>query len=81
MLTNYAEYQDPTADAVEVEVWDYAGQCFIQSWRCAGERRVRVDHHGPLTDLAVFEVTRLHGALFQVADGNKPLANWLIDYT
>ncbi len=76
----YAAFKDPDADAVEVEVWDYSAQDFIESYRCTGERRVRVDYHGDLSDLAVFEVKR-QGPEFIILDGNKPLKDWRIDLT
>jgi hypothetical protein len=79
--SDYASFADPSADAVEVEVWNYASQDFFPSIRCPGERRVRVDYYGPLSDLAVFKVTRIAGRGFMVQDGNGPLEDWHIDWS
>lgn len=62
---------------VQVAVWDYAAQTFIQHIPCPGERRVRVDYHGNLLNLDVFEVRR-EGNLVYPVDGTKPL-DWRID--
>ena len=59
----------------EVEVWDYEAQAFFPHIRCPGEKRVRVDYHGNLANLAVFEVRR-DGDMFFVLDGNRPLTDW-----
>jgi len=64
---------------MEVEVWDYEAQCFVPSWP-GGEKRIRVDHHGSLSDLAVFEVIRDEES-FQIVDGNRPLRDWNIVYS
>lgn len=62
----------------QVEVWDYGAQAFVESFPCPGEKRVRVDYFGDLSNLAVFEVTRGEGREFFVIDGNRPLADWRI---
>lgn len=80
LAARYRDLVDPEADKLEVEVWDYRNQEFVRSWRCPGERRVRVDYFGNLDDLALFEVTR-EDDTFKAIDGNKPLARWLIDLT
>lgn len=64
----------------QVEVWNYATQSFIPHFGCPGEKRVRVDYHGSLADLAVFEVTR-DGEQFFVVDPQRPLNDWRIDYS
>lgn len=65
---------------IQVEVWNYATQSFIPHFSCVGEKRVRVDYHGSLEDLAIFEVHR-DGDEFFVLDGNKPLIDWRVDYS
>lgn len=68
---------------LQVEVWDYAAQKFIPHFSCPGEQRVRVDHHGSLSDLAVFEVDRdtLNPEVFFVVSPHQPLNDWKIDYS
>jgi hypothetical protein len=74
-----AAQQNP--DLTDVGVWDYAGQCWVHSHRCPGERRVRVDQHGPLTNYAVFRlVTDDYGRL-RAEDDPRPLPGWRVDYT
>lgn len=73
---------ESTEKLPEVEVWDYLNQCFINHIPCPGEKRVRVDYFGDLSDLAVFEVRREEGSrVFFPVDGNNPLRDWQIDLT
>lgn len=66
-------------DDIEVEVWDRAAQAFFPCIRCAGEERVRVDYHGDLGNLNVYEVIRSEdGKEFRVVDGRSAL-HWQID--
>lgn len=68
-------------DTIQVEVWDYNAQHFIESFRCPGERRVRVDR-SDLENLAIFAVIRNpDGPEFHALDGNSPLRDWTIDRT
>lgn len=67
------------ANEKQVEVWDYYGQKFIAHIPCPGEERVRVDYHGPLSNLGVFEVTR-DGDIFYPVNPHRPL-DWRIDYS
>lgn len=66
---------------MDVQVWDYENQCFIWHIPCPGEKRVRVDHFGDLSDLAVFEVVNNPDGSFNVIDGNRPLKDWEISYS
>ena len=66
-------------DLPEVEVWDYSIQGFISHIKCPGERRVRVDYHGSLSNLDVFEVQRTTGGEFMVLNAERPLVDWRID--
>jgi hypothetical protein len=69
-----------SCDQVDCEVWNYESQEFIRSFRVPGEKRVRVDYFGDLSDLDVFEVRRdpVDPRVFYPLDGNKPLAGWVI---
>jgi len=65
---------------IQVEVWNYATQSFIAHIPCPGEKRVRVDYHGSLHDLAPFEVHR-DGEQFFVINPQQPLEDWRVDYS
>ena len=64
---------------MNVQVWDYEAQQFIESFSYEDEKRVRVDYFGDLNDLAVFEVFYCEAGSFYVEDGNKPLTDWVIE--
>lgn len=70
--------EEALADGTQVEVWDYSRQKFFPHYRCPGEKRVRVDYHGNLSNLAVFEVTR-DGDTFIPVNPHSPLKDWRID--
>ena len=51
-------YEQDVIDA-GIAVWDYVKQDFVPLYDfipCPGQKRVRVDVHGPLDNLAVFPV-------------------------
>ncbi len=69
-------------DLTDVEVWDFVNQCFVKSYRCEGEKRVRVDYEGGISNLTVYSVYRDEAdpRIFRILD-SKPLADWKIDLT
>lgn len=69
---------EPDTRNTQVEVWDFKNQKFVPHIPCKGEKRVRVDYHGDLSDLAVYEVWR-SGDEFFVLQPARPLRDWRID--
>lgn len=67
------------ADDKIVAVWDYWLRRWIPHYACPGEQRVRVDYHGSLDNLAVFEVTIAEDGLITPVNPNQRLADWRID--
>lgn len=64
---------------MNVQVWDYEAQEFVESVSYEDEKRVRVDYFGDLNNLAVFEVFYNEDGSFYVEDGNFSLTDWTIE--
>ena len=76
--TSGDDFEPASGFPEDVEVWDYSRQAFFPHYACPGEKRVRVDYHGNLSNLAVFEVKR-DGDKFVVINPHSPLQDWRID--
>lgn len=69
---------DTALDLPQVGVWDYARAAWFPHISCPGEKRVRVDYHGDLGNLAVFELKQQGEHLYPV-NPHSPLQDWRID--